>query len=61
MARDFNLYFYSKLVAQGGGGDLTIKKKSLANLLKLKNLMIYMTYDVLLHKKTFSMFHPTYT
>ena len=61
MARDFNLYFYSKLVAQGGGGDPTIKKKSLANLLKLKNLMIYMTYDVLLHKKTFSMFHPTYT
>ena len=34
MAGDFNLFFDSKLAAQGG--KLTIKKKSLAKLIELK-------------------------
>ena len=42
MARDFNLFFDSDLDAEGG--NLTIKKKSLVNLLNLKNLMTYVIY-----------------
>ena len=57
MAGDFNLTFGSKLDAQGG--NPTIKEKSFAKLIEIKNLMTYVIYreqeiqnlnSLLLHK-----------
>ena len=42
MAGDFNLFFKSKLEAQGG--NPTFKKKSLAKLIEFKKTYIYVIY-----------------